>query len=65
MPEWLNEKTYCEKIQPRLVEVTVPAISKALGISGPYATDIRAGKRRPHPRHWMALAQIVGFIGQK
>ena len=28
-------------------------------ISEPYATGIRAGKRRPHPRHWLALAQLV------
>jgi CRISPR-associated endonuclease Cas1 len=59
-PAWLNEETYREKIQPRLAEVTVPAISTALGISKPYATDIRAGKRRPHPRHWLRLAQLVG-----
>lgn len=65
LPDWLNEKAYQEKIQPRLAELTVPAISKMLAISGPYATDIRAGRRRPHPRHWLALAQIVGLIGQK
>jgi CRISPR-associated endonuclease Cas1 len=59
LPDWLNEKTYREKIQPRLEEVTVPAISAALGISGPYATDIRAGRRRPHPRHWLTLARLV------
>jgi CRISPR-associated endonuclease Cas1 len=63
MPDWLNEKTYCEKIQPRLAEVTVPAISKALGISGSYATDIRAGKRTPHQRHWLTLARLVGDLG--
>jgi CRISPR-associated endonuclease Cas1 len=62
LPEWLNEETYRTKIQPALAEVTVPAISKALGISGPYATDIRAGKRRPHPRHWLTLAQLVGVL---
>ena len=60
MPVWLNEKTYREKIQPRLAVVTVPAISKALGISAPYATDIRAGRRCPHPRHWEALSTLVG-----
>jgi CRISPR-associated endonuclease Cas1 len=60
LPEWLNEEVYRRKIQPELAEVTVPAISKALGISGPYATDIRAGRRLPHPRHWLALAQLVG-----
>jgi CRISPR-associated endonuclease Cas1 len=58
--DWLNEKAYREKIQPRLAEVTVPAISMALDISGPYATDIRAGRRQPHPRHWEKLARLVG-----
>jgi hypothetical protein len=61
LPDWLNEKSYQEKIQPRLAEITVPTISNALGISGPYATDIRAGKRRPHSRHWLALARLVRF----
>ncbi len=59
-PEWLNEDAYRTKIQPVLSEMTVPAISSALGISQPYATDIRAGRRRPHPRHWRSLAQLVG-----
>ncbi len=61
LPDWLNEETYREKIQPRLVGVSVPAISSALGISKPYATDIRRGRRRPHLRHWHSLAQLVGF----
>jgi hypothetical protein len=34
-------------------------IASALGISEPYATDIRAGRRIPHPRHWMILARLV------
>jgi len=62
LPDWLDEMTYHKKIQPRLAEVTVPAISTALGISGPYATDIRTGRRRPHPRHWLRLAQLVGIL---
>lgn len=60
-PEWINEKTYREKIQPRLAEMTVSAITAALDISGSYATDIRAGKRRPHPRHWEKLARLAGI----
>jgi CRISPR-associated endonuclease Cas1 len=60
LPDWLTERAFCGRIQPRLTEVTVPVISKALGISGPYATDIRAGRRRPHPRHWEKLARLVG-----
>ncbi len=60
LPDWLNEGTYREKIQPRLAGVTVSAISSALGISKPYATDIRRGRRRPHARHWATLARLVG-----
>jgi hypothetical protein len=59
-PAWLDEKTYREKIQPRLAEISVPIISSALGVSKPYATDIRAGRRCPHPRHWQPLAQLAG-----
>jgi hypothetical protein len=58
-PDWLDERTYREKIQPHLAKFPVSAISSVLGLSGPYATDIRAGKRRPHPRHWLALARLV------
>ena len=60
MPDWLNETTYRDKIQPRLTEVMVPVISTALGISGRYATEIRDGRRRPHQRHWEKLARLVG-----
>jgi hypothetical protein len=56
-----NEESDQEGIQTRLTGITAPAISSALGISGPYATDIRAGRRIPHPRHWEKLARLVGF----
>jgi hypothetical protein len=58
-PAWLNDETYRAKIQPLLVGVTNAAIATALGVSMPYAADIRAGRRRPHPRHWELLAQLV------
>jgi hypothetical protein len=60
-PAWLNEEAYRTKIQPALAEMMIRAIASALGVSEPYATDIRAGKRRPHPRHWRTLARLVGF----
>lgn len=60
LPKWLTEKVYCEMIQPKLATVTVPTIASALAISHPYATDIRAGRRLPHPRHWRILAGLVG-----
>jgi CRISPR-associated endonuclease Cas1 len=59
-PAWLNEKAYLEKIQPKLLGVTVPDIRKALGVSKSYATNIRSGKRLPHARHWRTLARVVG-----
>lgn len=61
-PDWLTEEIYREKIQPPLTRITVPTISSALGISKPYATDIRAGKCVPHPRHWQALAELAGVF---
>jgi hypothetical protein len=61
LPGWLTEATYRGKIQPRLCEITVPAISSALEVSEPYAGNIRAGKRQPHPRHWQTLARLVGI----
>ncbi|HVB86526.1 MAG TPA: CRISPR-associated endonuclease Cas1 [Candidatus Dormibacteraeota bacterium] len=60
LPHWLNEETYRLKVQPRLSSTSVPKISAALGISQPYATDIRAGSRVAHPRHWLILAELIG-----
>lgn len=64
-PEWLDSQAYCRRIQPHLSGLPVSAISTALGISSPYATDIRAGKRRPHQRHWVTLARLVGVSSDK
>jgi hypothetical protein len=30
-------------------------------VSHPYAAFIRSGRRSPHPRHWKALAGLVGL----
>ncbi len=63
-PAWLNEETYARRIQPRLAEISTSAISSALGVSWVYAKYIRLGQRRPHPRHWQALAQLVGVLAE-
>jgi len=60
-PAWLTEDIYSERIQPQLAGITNSAIASALGVSLYYATAIRRGKRQPHPRHWVALARLVGF----
>lgn len=58
---WSDPKRYDTEIQPRLGMVKIASIASALGVSEPYAADIRAGRRRPHPRHWQTLAKTVGF----
>jgi len=60
-PKWLTEDVYQKQVQPALQNLTVSAIASALTVSLPYATDIRKGRRRPHPRHWEVLAQLVGL----
>jgi hypothetical protein len=60
-PGWLNETAYAEQIHPKLAEVTISTIALTLSVSLPYASDIRAGRRRPHPRHWLSLARLVGI----
>jgi hypothetical protein len=62
LPAWLNEECYAQEIQPRLRTVKVREIAQALQVSKPYAAFIRAGRRRPHPRHWQALAGLVGVF---
>jgi hypothetical protein len=60
LPEWLDEDAYRHDILPRLAKFTVKAIRLKLGVSHPYATLIRRGLEIPHPRHWVALAELVG-----
>jgi CRISPR-associated endonuclease Cas1 len=62
-PTWLNEECYREKIRPALAGagVTVRVIASTLGISLPYASNVRSGKVQPHPRHWQTLARLVGI----
>jgi hypothetical protein len=62
LPAWLNENCYVQEIQPRLSTVKVREIAQALQVSKPYAAFIRAGRRRPHPRHWQVLAKLVGIM---
>ena len=59
-PAWLNEDVYRTKVQPGLREITVSKIASAVGISWAYASNIQKGKVRPHPRHWVKLAELAG-----
>jgi hypothetical protein len=58
-PAWLTERIYVERIEPKLASIRGDRLAKALQVSKPYAADIRAGRRRPHPRHWTKLAALV------
>lgn len=60
-PAWLTDEAYAREIQPRLARIANSAMASALGVSLYYAADIRRGRRRPHPRHWQALAQLAGI----
>jgi len=62
-PAWLTDEAYTKQIQPRLASATLSQIASAINVSIPYASDIRRGRRRPHPRHWKALANLVGATG--
>jgi len=61
-PDWLNEKFYRERIQPRLRRFMVPKIMETIAVSDPYGLAIRAGRRIPHLRHWLTLARLVGIL---
>jgi CRISPR associated protein Cas1 len=58
-PAWLTEQVFLEKMQPALAEASAITIAKRIGVSRWYAGRIREGYR-PHPRHWLALATLVG-----
>ena len=59
-PAWLDETVYSTQVHRKLASCPISTIAMTLGISLPYAADIRAGRRRPHPRHWLALAKLGG-----
>jgi CRISPR-associated endonuclease Cas1 len=59
----LDEKAYVERLQPHLRKITAAVIASALRVSEPYASDIRSGRRVPHPRHWQTLARLAGGLG--
>jgi len=64
-PAWLTERFYQEQIQPHLARVSEGRMAAALGVSRPYAVDVRSGRCRPHPRHWQTLATLTGVSPPK
>jgi len=59
LPKWLDEDFYRARVMPKLTNTTIKKIRTAIDVSHPYAAMIRNGHRIPHPRHWMALADLV------
>jgi hypothetical protein len=57
---WLTREFYTSRIVAALANVPKVQIRSVLGVSEPYAAFIQSGKRIPHPRHWQALAHLVG-----
>jgi CRISPR-associated protein Cas1 len=64
-PSWLTEETYRSRVRPRLMEISAGAIAKALDVTWAYASNVRKGKQIPHPRHWLKLAEMVGYSAGK
>lgn len=60
-PNWLTADFYSEKIQPALLSLRGSLIARRLKVSRAYGNDLRKGKRISHPRHWKALAELVGL----
>jgi CRISPR-associated endonuclease Cas1 len=58
-PAWLTVRVYLQKIQPSLAHMSSSVIASRIGVSRWYAGRIREGYR-PHPRHWLGLAELVG-----
>ncbi|NYF89922.1 hypothetical protein HDF08_001989 [Edaphobacter lichenicola] len=59
-PSWLTAEFYAENIQPQISSLSCSSITTRLAVSRGYAGEIRQG-RVPHPRHWMALAKLIGL----
>ena len=63
-PDWLTDEVYVKEIQPLLKNSSLSKIASSIGVSLMYASDLRRGRRRPHPRHWEALAKLAGVQGE-
>jgi hypothetical protein len=59
-PTWLTTPVFVDQIQPKLTQISAKRLAATLHVSESYAADIRVGRRRPHQRHWLVLARLVG-----
>jgi hypothetical protein len=61
-PRWLTSEVFSQQVQPLLANIHTSAIRSRIAVSRWYAGRIREGYR-PHPRHWQALAELIGVTG--
>jgi CRISPR-associated endonuclease Cas1 len=55
----VNARLFHREILPRLHQMSLRRIARALGVSEGYASFIRRGLRIPHPRHWEVLKALT------
>ena len=44
-----------------LAKIPISRIASEIGVCESYAADIRAGRHRPHRRHFLTLAHLAGI----
>jgi hypothetical protein len=57
----LTREVFVKKVQPALTRVPKSKVRSVLCVGEPYSADIQSGKRVPHARFWLALAELVGI----
>jgi CRISPR-associated endonuclease Cas1 len=60
LPSWLTEQVYWKKVQPLLNDVSPSVLATKVGLAWDYAAKVRKGRKLPHRRHWLKLAELVG-----
>ncbi len=51
-------------VLPRLKQCTIRELQEATGLSESACSRIRSGKLTPHPRHWLALAELIASVSK-
>jgi CRISPR-associated endonuclease Cas1 len=57
--DW-DSTVFRQEVLPGLQNLTVTRMATQSGLSIQYCSQIRSGKKVPHPMHWEALARLAG-----
>lgn len=66
-PDWSHDHDialrawYVNTLRPALAQCRPSVLARIMNVSPSYAITVRAGKVVPHPRHYAALASVVGI----